>query len=356
MVRLAPAAAVLLGLNPAPNQSRRLISAETVRGHHTLALAGEINNEKKRDDEENTDAVFGGAGSVPRKSRLFEKMRATRPKGAGKRGLLAGARSVAAGHQIDTGVGAMEECVPENDADADVGTLSFSFPRDHYSPCQAGYVCVPSGHSPTGGHCVPDSTYGASRNLKISGRDSKIGPGYCPTGCPASVCECYESNMSPQADCYDALTDACRDGTYLTSCASSDPDEYAYAAGACDTYVCLDDRGLTIGDGPLCDFSTVDCADCYCSYYSAICDLFGPLCAAGSDASFCGYLDVVCSTAYCCETDGAAACIMDDFLDTDEPTQRLVNSTDVEAGSVTSITPESSEGPTATPSLEPTEG
>ena len=349
MVHLTPATAVVFGLNYVTGATRRLTAERFRKEDAKVALTAE-SNRKKRDNGVDADRAQDRAEllqTTVRKSgtadtqdnnvkhkRLLERIRTTRVDATLERTALVGYQCLDASKSHRVGkVAPAKECVPANDADAeadaDVGTLSSSLRREYSSSfCQTGYVCVPSNDLVSGGRCILDSTFNTSRSLKISGRDTKIGPDYCPKGCPATICECYETNMTPLSDCYSALAASCRDGTYLSSCASSDPDEYAYAAGACDTYVCLDDKGLSIGDGPLCDFTTVDCADCYCSYYRSICDQFGPLCVAGSDASFCDYLDVICTTADCCDSYGAAACIMNSS-NTNSTTQSPDNGTEV---------------------------
>jgi hypothetical protein len=171
--------------------------------------------------------------------------------------------------------------------------------------CDDGYRCVASNASSLGGLCIPTTSTATGRSLQAY-------TGYgCPAGCPAKVCECYESYDLESAECIDALVDACRDGSYVSSCGATDPLSQAYAQAYCDAYVCLADSGLdnAIAGDSVCDTADAACADCYCTLYSSLCNIFRPLCQQGSDAYVCYDIDYVCDMSDCCDQLGSAECI-----------------------------------------------
>ena len=205
------------------------------------------------------------------------------------------------------------------DAPADVGILENS-----RKPCADGYACVPSASSALGGACAPTSANPAatSRALEDAPDLGFVEQGYaCPPGCPAKVCDCYDSYALDEPECVDALIDSCRDGSYVDFCAPTDKVEMAYSQSYCDAYVCLDDAGLTseLSGETVCDVRDGGCADCYCTLYGSLCASFRPLCEMGSgssDAYICSDLDYVCDISECCETQGAAACVEGALPDT----------------------------------------
>ena len=201
--------------------------------------------------------------------------------------------------------------LPEEEIE-DVGLLSASAGTG----CDDGYACVPSDESTLGGLCTPNdtTTVATARSLQ----------GYCPTGCPAKVCECYETYDIENPDCIDALVESCRDGSYVNYCGPTDKLEQAYAQAYCDAYVCLGDSGLTdaIAGDEVCDVSDSRCTGCYCTLYSSLCNIFEPICQQGSDAYVCYDIDYVCSMRDCCAEFGADECVgdmMDSYMPTPSP-------------------------------------
>ena len=190
------------------------------------------------------------------------------------------------------------ECeLPEDNLDgADVGLLS--------GGCDDGYACVPSEDSTLGGICASTAatTTSAARILQ----------GYCPTGCPAKVCECIESYDLASPDCVDVRIESCRDGTYVSYCSPTDKLEQAYGQAYCDAYVCLGDFRLTdaIAGDDLCDiFYDSRCTNCYCTFYSSLCNTFAPICEQGSGAYVCYDIDYVCDLSDCCDQFGPDECV-----------------------------------------------
>lgn len=219
--------------------------------------------------------------------------------------------------------------LPEDEAD--VGLLTGS-------GCDDGYACVPSDESTLGGLCAPAATTAAARSLQ---------EGYCPAGCPAKMCECYESYDLSSPDCVDALVESCRDGSYVNYCGSTDKLEQAYTQAYCEAYICLGDSGLmdAIPGDSVCDISDSRCTNCYCTLYSSLCNIFEPICQQGSDAYVCYEIDFVCSMRDCCDEFGAEECVgdmMDSYMPTPSPGSESGNvpiggqPTDVESSGATS--------------------
>lgn len=189
--------------------------------------------------------------------------------------------------------------LPEEEIE-DVGLLS----AGAGTGCDDGYACVASDESTLGGLCTPTpTTVATARSLQ----------GYCPTGCPAKVCECYENYDIENPDCIDALVESCRDGSYVNYCGPTDKLEQAYAQAYCDAYVCLSDVGLTdaIAGDEVCDVTDSRCTGCYCTLYSSLCNIFEPICQQGSDAYVCYDIDYACSMRDCCAEFGADDCVGD---------------------------------------------
>ena len=247
----------------------------------------------------------------------------------------------------DLSIAPLVECVPEStavglDSEADVGVLSFSAARAGTRPstsiCNEGYMCTPSEDSTLGGHCV-SSAASSERDLEGKGIDY----GYCPPGCPAAFCECYdnyESNI-PQR-CEDLIIDLCRDGTYVNYCIEDCDECRAYHQGICDGYICLADKGMFDFNAypySACDRTNIECADCYCTTYNSWCSSLGPLCAAGSTTNntFCvetdgaTMVDEICAVSECCEDNGAECAIMEETMEptpTEEPDDGTTDPTD----------------------------
>ena len=251
----------------------------------------------------------------PRIRRLLANIRRKRElTGPVKRGLDVGndqaAAAAAAPAEAEVEVlDLLVEC--SLDSSADVGILENSS-----KPCADGYACVPSAASALGGQCAPTSANPAATSRTLEDAPGlPFEQGYaCPPGCPAEVCECYDSYALDTPECIDALVGSCRDGSYVDFCGPTDKVEMAYSQSYCDAYVCLDDAGLTteISGETVCDVRDGGCADCYCTLYGSLCAAFRPLCEMGSgssDAYICYDLDYVCNISECCETQGAAACV-----------------------------------------------
>jgi len=200
-------------------------------------------------------------------------------------------------------------------AGADVGLLGV--PGDQ---CDAGYACVPSDASALGGLCAPLAAPAAPA---VAATHRTLEDYGCPPGCPAQVCECYEAYDTESPACIDALVESCRDGSYVTSCGSSDKLEQAYSQAYCDAYVCLADSGLvdSIAGDSVCDVGDDRCAGCYCTLYGSLCNIFRPLCEQGSDAYVCYDIDYVCDISACCAELGPADCIEGavSFMPTSDP-------------------------------------
>jgi len=225
---------------------------------------------------------------------------------------------------------AAEECVPEDPVvdseEADVGALTaFSFPHDSAgmssslaaAKCRVGYVCEPTAASTLGGRCVPPSSTQRTLEDLTTTYD-------CPAGCPPKVCECFLEDSAYDPTCYDALISSCNDGSYIGSCAGSDPLYQAYATVGCASYTCLDRKGLFDPAADYnCDLTNPDCGACYCEYYASVCDTFAPICSAGAaagsaDSYFCYDLDYVCAKKECCARYGPESCLLD-LYDTVQP-------------------------------------
>ena len=296
-----------------------------------LSLAEKVRREEALDTDKTNDVVANlvldaefhrammktgvGAQDNDMKRKILGKMRARRAKVTHKRSPLVGARSVTSGGaNKDT---SDSDCVPTSTehgvkSDIDVGVLSSSSARDTPS-CQVGYVCIPASESSTGGHCVPVSTQRILEDQNATDDTED----YCPPGCPTEVCDCF-GYLDEKPECPDAFINSCKDGSLVNNCyGNADPVYQANAVTYCDLYVCLDDKGLLdpTYDG-FCDSTNPDCAECYCSFYSAACTAFTPLCDAGSGYNACDSIDYFCALKECCDAYGADAC----FIGTDEPT------------------------------------
>eukprot|EP00563_Minutocellus_polymorphus_P014514 CAMPEP_0181060894 /NCGR_PEP_ID=MMETSP1070-20121207/22223_1 /TAXON_ID=265543 /ORGANISM="Minutocellus polymorphus, Strain NH13" /LENGTH=415 /DNA_ID=CAMNT_0023140797 /DNA_START=291 /DNA_END=1538 /DNA_ORIENTATION=- len=247
----------------------------------------------------------GGGGSTarerfaeqPRIQRMLANIRRKRAlTGTVTRGVNKAAEGAAAKEEEEEVTASddldLVECVL--DIGADVGLLG--------DQCDAGYACVPSDASALGGLCAPAAPVVATHRTLQD---------YCPAGCPAKVCECYEAYDLESPACLDALVESCRDGSYVTSCGPSDKLEQAYSQAYCDAYVCLADSGLTdsIAGDSVCDVGDDRCAGCYCTLYGSLCNIFRPLCEQGSDAYVCYDIDYVCDISACCAELGPADCI-----------------------------------------------
>ena len=212
----------------------------------------------------------------------------------------------------------------------DVGLLnsSSSGSPNKQEGCDATYYdCVPTPTSSMGGHCLqtrkasPSSSHRhlgtahdgivATTNANSHNRNLQA----CPEGCPYEICECYAYDETTSGvSCNDALVDACRDDSYVTYCAEfGDELEAANQRAYCDTYICLQDKGILnqMSDDGFCDYEQPECVDCYCALYQGMCEHFEEPCqkAEYADDYTCAYIQDVCDIAVCCECNSGEICI-----------------------------------------------
>lgn len=205
---------------------------------------------------------------------------------------------------------------------SDVGLLHSS--SDGQGGCDPTYYdCVPTSASSLGGHCLQTRKASPSSNsdpLIASGTTTITTNNNrhlqaCPEGCPYEICECYAYDETTSGiSCNDALVDACRDDSYVTYCAEfGDELEAANQRAYCDTYICLQDKGILdqMSDDGFCDYEQPDCVDCYCALYRGMCEHFDGPCqkAEYADDYTCAYIQDVCDIAACCECNSGEICI-----------------------------------------------